>query len=80
MNDKWLNRFNKNRRNKKKSVFKGFVSECSLIELYTNLVVYIPELGIIELHSWYEELPLQPKIWEALSSWGMEFEVDLARV
>jgi catechol-2,3-dioxygenase len=54
--------------------------EENVIELYTDMDVYIPELGIFEPRPWHEELPLKPKVWEALSSWGTEFEVDLAKV
>jgi hypothetical protein len=41
---------------------------------------YIPELGIFEPRPWHKELPMKPRVWEALSSWGTEFEVDLAKV
>jgi catechol-2,3-dioxygenase len=52
----------------------------NVIELYTDLDVLIPELGIFEPRPWHEELPVKPKTWEALSAWGTEFEVDLAKV
>lgn len=52
----------------------------NVIELFTDLDVLIPELGIFEPRPWHEELPLKPKTWEALSAWGTKFEVDLAKV
>ncbi len=52
----------------------------NVIELYTDMDVYISELSIFEPRPWHKELPLKPKVWEGLSSWGTEFEVDLAKV
>lgn len=52
----------------------------NVIELYTDMDVYISELGIFEPRPWHKELPLKPRVWEGLSSWGTEFEVDLAKV
>ncbi|MBO1000653.1 VOC family protein [Bacillus sp. SD075] len=52
----------------------------NVIELFTDLDVFIPELGIFEPRPWHKDLPLKPKVWEGLSSWGTEFEVDLAKV
>jgi catechol-2,3-dioxygenase len=52
----------------------------NVIELYTDMDVFVPELGIFEPRPWHKELPLKPKVWEGLSSWGTEFETDLAKV
>lgn len=52
----------------------------NVIELYIDMDVYIPELGIFEPRLWHETLPLQPRIWYSLSAWGTEFQVDLAKV
>jgi catechol-2,3-dioxygenase len=52
----------------------------NVVELYTDLDILIPELGIFEPRPWHEELPLRPKVWESLSAWGTEFVVDLAKV
>ncbi|WP_285766124.1 VOC family protein [Peribacillus sp. SI8-4] len=52
----------------------------NIIELYTDLDVFIPELGMFEPRPWHKHLPLKPRVWEGLSSWGTEFEVDLAKV
>lgn len=55
-------------------------SDGNVIELYTEMDVYIPELDIFEPRPWHQELPLKPRQWEDLSSWGTEFEVDLAKI
>ena len=52
----------------------------NVVELYTEMDVYIPELDIFEPRPWHQELPLKPRQWEGLSSWGTEFEVDLAKI
>ncbi|MFC4025228.1 VOC family protein [Oceanobacillus longus] len=52
----------------------------NVVELFIDMDRYIPELGIFEPKPWHEELPLTPRRWEGLSSWGTEFEVDLANV
>ncbi|MCM3584793.1 VOC family protein [Mesobacillus maritimus] len=52
----------------------------NVVELYTDMDVLIPELGIFEPRPWHEELPMKPKVWEALSAWGTEFNVDLAKI
>ncbi len=40
----------------------------------------LPELGIFEPRPWHEDLPQKPKIWESLSAWGTEFQMDLAKI
>ena len=54
--------------------------EENVVELYTDMDVFIAELGIFEPRPWHEVLPLKPKVWESLSAWGTEFELDLATV
>ncbi|MCH6264455.1 MULTISPECIES: VOC family protein [Neobacillus] len=54
--------------------------EENVVELYIDMDVFVPELGIFEPRPWHEVLPLKPKVWEALSAWGTEFELDLAKV
>ncbi|MDN7247168.1 VOC family protein [Planococcus shenhongbingii] len=51
-----------------------------VIELYTDMDVYIPELGIFEPRPWHKELPLKPKVWDGLSSWGTDFVMDLGKI
>ncbi|MFJ8065312.1 VOC family protein [Psychrobacillus sp. NPDC096426] len=55
-------------------------SDGNVVELYTEMDVYISELDIFEPRPWHQELPLKPRKWEGLSSWGTEFEVDLAKI
>jgi catechol-2,3-dioxygenase len=55
-------------------------SDQNVVELYIDMDVYVPELGIFEPRPWHEQLPLKPKMWEGLSAWGTEFEMDLANV
>lgn len=45
-----------------------------------DLDVFIPELGIFEPRPWHKELPMKPKVWDALSSWGTDFAFDLANL
>jgi catechol-2,3-dioxygenase len=54
--------------------------EKNVVELYTDMDQYISELGIFEPRPWHKELPMKPRVWEALSSWGTEFEMDLAKI
>lgn len=51
----------------------------NIVELYTDMDVFIPELGIMEPRPWHEEIPLTPRNWEGLSAWGTEFAFDLAK-
>lgn len=52
-----------------------------LIELYTDMDVFVPELGICQPRPWHEHFPMKPKRWglDELSSWGVDFQFDLAR-
>jgi catechol 2,3-dioxygenase-like lactoylglutathione lyase family enzyme len=52
----------------------------NVVELFIDMDVFIPELGIYEPRPWHEELPLKPRVWEGLSAWGTEFDFDLANV
>lgn len=57
-----------------------FDPDQSVIELFFDMDIYIPELGIFEPRPWHKEMPLRPKVWEGLSSWGTHFEMDLAAI
>lgn len=52
-----------------------------LIELYSDMDVYIPELGIFEPRPFHEDQPQKPKAWSLsnLSAWNTDFSFDLAR-
>lgn len=49
-----------------------------LIELYTDLDVFVPELGYCEPRPWHEELPMRPRRWPraTLSAWDTRFEFN----
>lgn len=51
-----------------------------VIELYTDMDVYLPELNMFEPRPWHEELPYKPKTWEGLTAWGTEFEFNLGTI
>lgn len=51
--------------------------ELNLIELYTEMDQYIPELDIFDPRPWHEELPLKPKIWDYNCTWYTKFEADI---
>lgn len=48
-----------------------------IIELFTDMDIYIPELDMMEPRPWHETLPQKPKVWEELSAWGTMFKYDL---
>ncbi|NUB46480.1 VOC family protein [Fertoebacter nigrum] len=52
-----------------------------LIELYTDMDIYLPELHQFEPRPWHEELPMTPRRWalEQLSAWDVKFQFDLAK-
>jgi catechol 2,3-dioxygenase-like lactoylglutathione lyase family enzyme len=50
-----------------------------MIELYTEMDVFIPELGICEPRPWHEQFPMQPKIWTEVAAWSTAFEFNLAQ-
>jgi len=51
-----------------------------LIELYTDMDIWIPELGMCEPRPWHEDLPMVPRNWgfDELSAWNVDFDYDLA--
>ena len=52
-----------------------------LIELYTDMDVFIPELNMCEARPWHEHYPMQPRTWKMseLNAWGAEFQYNLGR-
>jgi len=52
-----------------------------MIELYTDMDVFIPELGICEPRPWHEHFPMAPKSWQMteLAAWNTGFEFNLAQ-
>ena len=51
-----------------------------MVELYTEMDTFIPELGIHEPRPWHEYFPMKPKTWQLseLNAWGAEFGFNLA--
>jgi catechol 2,3-dioxygenase-like lactoylglutathione lyase family enzyme len=51
-----------------------------MVELYTEMDTFIPELGIHEPRPWHEYFPMKPKTWQIseLNAWGAEFGFNLA--
>ncbi|MFC4022309.1 VOC family protein [Oceanobacillus longus] len=52
----------------------------NVVELYTDMDVYVPELNIFEPRPWHTEMPYKPKVWDNLSVWGTEYQFDLAKI
>jgi hypothetical protein len=53
-----------------------------LIELYADMDVFIPKLGMCEARPWHEHFPMKPKSWKLseLNTWGAEYVFNLAQV
>jgi catechol 2,3-dioxygenase-like lactoylglutathione lyase family enzyme len=50
-----------------------------LIELYTEMDVFIPKLGMCEARPWHGHFPMTPRSWKQseLNAWGPEFAFSL---
>ena len=51
-----------------------------MVELYTEMDVFIPELGMCEPRPWHEHVPMKPRSWgfHELNAWGADFAFNLA--
>jgi catechol 2,3-dioxygenase-like lactoylglutathione lyase family enzyme len=51
-----------------------------IVELYTEMDQFIPELGFHEPRPWHEHFPMRPKTWQLseLNAGGAEFSFNLA--
>jgi catechol 2,3-dioxygenase-like lactoylglutathione lyase family enzyme len=51
-----------------------------MIEFYTEMDAFIPELGISEPRPWHEHFPMKPRSWGVteLNAWGADFAFNLA--
>jgi catechol 2,3-dioxygenase-like lactoylglutathione lyase family enzyme len=51
-----------------------------MVELYTEMDTFIPELGMCEPRPWHEHFPMKPRSWKLteLNAWGAEFSFNLA--
>lgn len=52
-----------------------------LVELYTDMDVYLAELGIMEPRPWHEEMPQRPRKWARgdTAHWKTKFGVELSQ-
>lgn len=52
----------------------------ALVEFYTDMDVFVPELGYCEPRPWHPDLPQRPKRWplSSFTRWETRFEFDLA--
>jgi len=51
-----------------------------MIEFYTEMDTFIPELELCEPRPWHEHFPMKPRSWKAneVNTWGAEFGFNLA--
>jgi len=51
-----------------------------MVEFYTEMDVFIPELGMSEPRPWHEHFPMKPRSWgpTELNAWGADFAFNLA--
>ena len=51
-----------------------------MVELYTEMDQFVPELGICEPRPWHEHVPMKPRSWgiAELNAWGADFAFNLA--
>jgi catechol 2,3-dioxygenase-like lactoylglutathione lyase family enzyme len=47
-----------------------------IVELYSGMDVFIPELGIMEPRPWHEDFPQKPKRWQSGDGWGTSFNFN----
>ncbi|MET4803849.1 VOC family protein [Bradyrhizobium sp. LB11.1] len=52
----------------------------TIVELYTDMDVLLPDIGIFEPRPWHEDLPQKPKVWQpgTFNTWGTRFEFDFS--
>ena len=52
-----------------------------IVELYTEMDQFVPELGLHEPRPWHEHLPMRPRTWQLseLNAWGADFSFNLAQ-
>lgn len=52
-----------------------------LLELYSDMDVYLPDLAMMEPRPWHRALPMVPQVWARgnVANWETHFEFDLAK-
>ena len=55
-----------------------FDADRNLIELYTDMDVYLPDVDHFEPRPWHEDLPQRPKNWSPthMDAWNTDFDFD----
>jgi len=58
-----------------------FDPERTLIELYTDMDVWLPELGHCAPRAWHQDLPMKPRVWhlDEVTSWQNDYVFNLGR-
>ena len=59
-----------------------FGADGLLVEFYTEMDIFVPELNMFEPRPWHEALPQRPKRWniEHMTTWETRYEFSLATV
>ena len=55
-----------------------FDPDRTLIEFYTDMDIYLPDVGYFEPRPWHEELPQKPRVWPPtdFNAWKTNFDFD----
>ena len=55
-----------------------FDPDRTLVELYTDMDIFLPDLGHFEARPWHEDLPQRPRVWapDNLNAWNTNFDFD----
>ena len=53
----------------------------TLIELYADMDVFLPDVGYMEPRPWHDDLPQRPKAWphSEMTAWATPYEFDFAQ-
>ncbi|MCK1983595.1 MULTISPECIES: VOC family protein [Peribacillus] len=54
--------------------------EKNVIELYTDMDQFIPELNYFDPRPWHETLPLRPRVWDHNCAWYEAFETNITDI
>ena len=49
-----------------------------LVELYTDMDIYLADAGYFEPRPWHEDIPQRPRVWPTtdFNAWGTNFDFD----
>jgi hypothetical protein len=52
-----------------------------LVELYSDMDVWVPALGICEPRPWHDQKPLKPRRWSLadMTTWQTKYEFDFSK-